>query len=96
MNRFRSKKETNMKKRKMLFTSVLLAVAAFSVLFFEPEAPATQKEQKNVPFGAVASAAIVDRGKCGDGVTWTLTDDGILTVEGKGMMSSSPWGAKRL
>lgn len=96
MSRFRSKKETNMKKRKMLFTSVLLAVAAFSVLFFEPEAPATKTEQKKVPFGAVASAAIVDSGKCGDGVTWALTDDGILTVEGKGMMSSSPWSGKKV
>ena len=33
---------------------------------------------------AVAHAATVDSGKCGDNVTWTLDDAGTLTISGSG------------
>ena len=37
------------------------------------------------------AAEIVDSGTCGDGLTWTLDADGLLTISGTGEMSSSPW-----
>ncbi len=30
-------------------------------------------------------------GDCGDGVTWTLSDDGVLTISGEGEAAGSPW-----
>lgn len=33
-----------------------------------------------------ALASIVDRGSCGEGVSWTLDSDGMLTVSGEGAM----------
>ena len=30
-------------------------------------------------------------GTCGDNLTWKLTDDGELTIEGEGQMTGSPW-----
>lgn len=35
---------------------------------------------------AAAKAEIIDRGQCGDNVTWTLDDAGTLTVSGEGEM----------
>ena len=53
-----------------------------------------------------ASASIVDSGECGDNLTWTLDDNGILIIEGTGPMNGfwfvpegagyvtdAPWGA---
>ena len=34
---------------------------------------------------------IVASGTCGDNLTWKLHDDGTLTIEGTGQMTSSPW-----
>ena len=34
---------------------------------------------------------IVASGTCGANLTWTLSDNGILTIEGTGEMTSSPW-----
>ena len=48
-----------------------------------------------------AMAAIVDSGTCGDNVTWTLDDEGTLTISGAGRMTSytdsnrSPWYSRR-
>ena len=33
------------------------------------------------------AAGVVDSGSCGDNVTWSLSDDGTLTISGKGEMS---------
>lgn len=33
-----------------------------------------------------SAAEVVDRGICGDNVTWVLTDDGTLTISGAGAM----------
>ena len=49
------------------------------------------------------AAEIVDSGECGadgDNVTWTLDDEGVLTISGQGEMTSwnskkSPWYANR-
>ena len=34
---------------------------------------------------------IVASGTCGDNITWKLHNDGTLTIEGTGRMTSSPW-----
>lgn len=42
-----------------------------------------------------AQAKIIDSGTCGNDLTWTLTDDGALTISGKGKMYNygieKPW-----
>ena len=42
---------------------------------------------------SVFSVEIVDSGKCGENLTWTLDSNGLLTVEGTGEMENycSPW-----
>lgn len=37
------------------------------------------------------SGTTVNYGDCGEGLTWTLSDDGVLTVNGTGAMTSAPW-----
>ena len=42
------------------------------------------------------AAGVVDSGSCGDNVTWSLSDDGTLTISGKGRMQNyesygAPW-----
>ena len=44
----------------------------------------------------VSAAEIVDSGECGDNLTWTLDDEGTLTISGTGRMdsysnSTQPW-----
>ena len=39
----------------------------------------------------LAHAAVIDSGSCGYSVSYTLTDDGLLTITGSGAMNSSPW-----
>ena len=34
---------------------------------------------------------VIASGTCGDNLTWKLTDEGELTIEGEGEMKSSPW-----
>ena len=38
-----------------------------------------------------ASATTIDSGKCGDNLSWTLDDEGLLTISGSGEMTSHPW-----
>ena len=38
---------------------------------------------------------IIGSGKCGDDLTWKLTEDGTLTISGTGKMTSAPWDAYR-
>lgn len=56
-----------------------------------------------LPAAAIADTAATS-GKCGDNVTWTLSDDGTLTISGKGAMydydyssydskKTAPWSA---
>ena len=45
----------------------------------------------NIPFVFIAEPQIVDSGECGNGVTWTLDNEGLLTISGNGYMTSSPW-----
>ena len=48
--------------------------------------------------GHELALTVVASGTCGEGLTWTLTDDGTLTISGTGTMDSyssdsAPWGA---
>ena len=46
----------------------------------------------------MAANAAAKSGTCGDNITWTLNDSGVLTITGSGKMDnynpfqSSPWG----
>lgn len=44
-------------------------------------------------FSISPRAALVASGTCGDGVTWSLDDEGLLTVSGSGSITSFPWQA---
>ena len=54
----------------------------------------------NVLFFSSAMTDTVDSGSCGDNVTWTLDEKGVLTISGSGGMSNyyplmgrpAPWG----
>ena len=39
----------------------------------------------------IEGGTYVASGICGDNVAWTLTDEGLLRIEGTGDMTSSPW-----
>ena len=39
----------------------------------------------------IAERPIVASGECGDNLTWTLDERGLLTISGAGTMTSSPW-----
>lgn len=34
---------------------------------------------------------VIDSGICGDNLTWTLDENGLLTISGTGAMTSAPW-----
>lgn len=39
----------------------------------------------------VEALELIDSGTCGDGVSWELDVNGILTISGNGAMTNSPW-----
>ena len=45
---------------------------------------------------SAVAAEIVDSGKCGKNVKWSLDGDGVLTVSGKGDMTDCPWIANHI
>lgn len=57
------------------FTSLLLALL-FCLSMLSASALAEEK----------GGAAVIDSGTCGDNLTWTITDDGTLTIKGTGKM----------
>ena len=44
-----------------------------------------------LPLSALADSTIVDSGKCGKDLTWTLDNAGVLTITGTGEMNDDPW-----
>ncbi len=44
----------------------------------------------NVGFPAIAVSA-AESGECGEGVSWSLDGEGLLTVSGSGKITSAPW-----
>ena len=68
-----------MKTRKLRLLSALLALAMMLAL---------------LPTAAFAENSIVGSGNCGaegDNVTWTLDDNGTLTIDGRGKMQDYTW-----
>ena len=80
-------------KKLFMFSAVFLCFCA-SVFFAASDGAV---EIALVP--AAKAAAIVDSGMCGDNVTYTLDDEGTLTISGEGEMYSysfnNPWPWKR-
>ena len=44
-----------------------------------------------LPCANAEAVEIVDSGTCGTNTTWTLDNEGLLTISGTGSMTSSPW-----
>lgn len=40
---------------------------------------------------AVHAAKVTESGTCGEGLEWKLTDDGVLTISGSGIIQKSTW-----
>ena len=68
-----------MKKSKILFITLFSVILALILT--------------TVAF-AEDNGAVVDSGKCGDDLTWTLYEDGLLEISGTGEMSDYyySWG----
>lgn len=43
------------------------------------------------PMSSLAVDAVKDTGDCGDSLTWTLYESGLLVITGTGEMTASPW-----
>ena len=43
-----------------------------------------------LPASAFA-ANVVQSGTCGENLTWTFDDEGVLTITGTGEMTGAPW-----
>ena len=54
-------------------------------------ASSTAAEETAAEKGADPAKGIVDSGKCGDNVTWSLDDQGTMTISGTGAMTRSLW-----
>lgn len=44
-----------------------------------------------LPMSALADGTIIQSGTCGDNLTWTLDDAGVLTITGTGEIANNPW-----
>lgn len=76
----RGKKEENMMERIKRWISGVLALCMLLTL---------------VPMTVFAGGEIVDSGTCGDDLTWTLDEDGVLTISGEGAMEDYVGDASR-
>ena len=61
------------------------------------EVPETSSAPSEMPESTESKNSIVDSGTCGENVTWTLDENGVLTISGTGEMEnfgnggSAPW-----
>ncbi|MCR4624562.1 MAG: leucine-rich repeat domain-containing protein [Lachnospiraceae bacterium] len=44
-----------------------------------------------IPVSDMTEVYAESSGTCGDDLTWTLDDEGVLTISGTGRMTSNPW-----
>ncbi len=81
-------------KRTFAFFAVLMMFSLLPASAFAdgegetvPE-PTTTAEVTAQPTATPTATPIQTSGTCGDNLTWTLTDDGVLTISGTGAMSN--------
>lgn len=63
----------------------------FKICCYRDSAAHTYAEASGVGFDLFDPLVIVSEGKCGASLDWKLDSDGVLTIEGEGSMTSSPW-----
>ena len=91
--------EAKISRRKMLG---ILGGAAVVAVGVGVGGVAMLNKGKNAPAASSSSeAAIIASGKCGDGISWSLDENGVLWLSGEGKMDDyesadvSPWAKKR-
>lgn len=85
--------------KKAILTFILIFALSLSlgiVSFAENETDAVVEESSETEAPVSENKHYITEGKCGDGVSYTLDRDGILTISGKGAMYtpedlSCPW-----
>ncbi len=100
--------EAKISRRKMLgilggaaVVAVGAGVGGVAMLNKGKDAPAASASESSSASEAVESAAAVASGKCGDGISWSLDENGVLWLSGEGKMDDyesadvSPWAKKR-
>ena len=77
-------------------TSTEMGETTYTATFSNPVFQTQTRTVQNIP---ALGVAIVDSGTCGDGLTWTLDEEGGLTISGVGPMTdysnsrNTPWYA---
>ena len=91
--------EAKISRRKMLG---ILGGAAVVAVGVGVGGAAVLNKGKDAPAASSSSeAAIIASGKCGDGISWSLDENGVLWLSGEGKMDDyesadvSPWAKKR-
>ena len=90
--------EAKISRRKMLG---ILGGAAVVAVGVGVGGVAMLNKGKDAPAASASEAAIIASGKCGDGISWSLDENGVLWLSGEGKMDDyesadvSPWAKKR-
>lgn len=90
-------------KRIKKFIVGLIVITIINVLFVTVYAAPFEMQnaiKPNIQMYSNSSNNIIDTGKCGDNLTWTLYDDGLLSITGTGGMyyynpNDTPWHSYR-
>ena len=91
--------EAKISRRKML--SILGGAAVVAVGVGVGGAAMLNKGKAAPAASSSSEAAIIASGKCGDGISWSLDENGVLWLSGEGKMDDyesadvSPWAKKR-
>lgn len=76
-------------KRIKKFIVGLIVITIINVLFVTVYAAPFEMQnaiKPNIQMYSNSSNNIIDTGKCGENLTWTLYDDGLLSITGTGAM----------
>lgn len=91
--------EAKISRRKML--GILGGAAVVAVGVGVGGAAMLNKDKAAPAASSSSEAAIIASGKCGDGISWSLDENGVLWLSGEGKMDDyesadvSPWAKKR-
>ena len=83
--------ETTLSRRKML--GILGGAAALALVGgagYAVYSAASSAASESVAASSAASKP-VDKNSCGDGLTWSISDTGVLTIRGSGTITGTPW-----